>query len=66
MVWNDCEKCGYSKKVHKQENYHFVFFDVEVQENTNEQHNNLKNVLSEQGKKINERINQQNNGKDSL
>ena len=49
----------HSKNVHKQENYHFVFFDVEVQENTNEQHNKFKNVLSEQGRKINERINQQ-------
>ena len=63
---NDCEKCGHSKKVHKQEYYHYVYIDVEVQENTNEQQNNLKKELSEHERKINERINQQNNEKDSL
>ena len=63
---NDCEKCGHSKKVHKQENYHYVYIEVEVQENTNDQQNNLKSKLSEHEERINERIHQQNNEKNSL
>ena len=63
---NDCEKCGHSKRVHKQEYYHYVYIEVEVQENTKDQQNTLKSESSEKERKINERINQQNNEKNSL
>ena len=61
-----CEKCGHSKRVHRQEYFHYVYIEVEVQENTKDQQNTLKNELSEKERKINERINQQNNEKNSL
>ena len=63
---SDCEKCGHSKRVHKQEYYHYVYIEVEVQENTKDQQNTLKSESSEKERKINERINQQNNEKNSL
>ena len=65
-VSQTCEKCGHSKRVHRQEYFHYVYIEVEVQENTKDQQNTLKNELSEKERKINERINQQNNEKNSL
>lgn len=65
-ISQNCEKCGHSKRVHKQEYFHYVYIEVEVQENTKDQQNTLKDELSEKERKINERINQQNNEKNSL
>ena len=40
---NDCEECGHSKKVHKQENYYYKYVEEEVSENTNNQQNDIRN-----------------------
>lgn len=65
-ISNACEKCGHNKKVHRQEYYHYVYVDVEVSENTDSERNDLKNKNEEERKKIQQRIDEQNNETNSL
>lgn len=41
---NSCEKCGHTKKVHEQENNHYIYEEIELSDNTSEE----KNILNEQ------------------
>lgn len=63
---SSCEKCGHAKKVHKQENYHYIYEEIEVSDNTSEEKNILNEQKERERAKLNERIKQQNQEKDSL
>ena len=62
---SDCERCGHSKKVHKQENAHYIYEEIEVMDNTNNNTDAIEKNRKEIDK-LNERIRLQNNEKDSF
>ena len=63
IIGDKCSKCGHSKKVHKQENYHYIYIEETVSENTSNQQNDVKANSEKEKAKIQERIRQQNSEK---
>ena len=61
-----CLKCGHSKKVHKQENYHYIYVEEEVSEDTSAEKKNVEANSEKETAKLQERIRQQNQEKSSL
>ena len=61
-----CERCGHSKKVHKQDYYHYIYVEEEVSEDTSNQKKDAINNSEKEKAKLQERIKQQNSEKNSL
>lgn len=66
IIKNDCEKCGHSKNVHKQDYFHYVYVEEEVPENTTDEQNSLNQQREIEREKIRRRNEEQNNERDSL
>ena len=66
IIGSNCEKCEHPKKVHKQENYHYIYEEVEVAENTDKEKGELAEERERENAKIYERIQKLNNEKNSL
>ena len=63
---NECEKCGHSKRVHKQEYQHYIYIEEEVSENTTDAKNALTKENQEEKEKYQRRIDELNKETDSL
>ena len=63
---SECERCGHPKKVHKQENFHYIYEEVEVAENTEKEKGELTEEKERENAKLNERIKKLNQEKNSL
>ena len=66
VFWSECERCGHPKKVHKQENFHYIYEEVEVAENTEKEKGELTEEKERENAKLNERIKKLNQEKNSL
>jgi len=62
----ECERCGHSKRVHKQEHQHYIYIEEEVSENTTDEKDALTKENQEEKEKYQRRIDELNKETDSL